>query len=412
MGMFWWIPAIIPLLACVIILFSPLWPVAAWQGERSLRHIEHNLKKFGVYFLINLVVCLAVAGIMWAGAGAKTQFKEVWNFQVVGIKHEMEWTERERRSRQVACGTETYYTGSGRDRRSHTRTKYRTEHYYVTEHYGPYWKARNEYGSECRISKSEYDYWKSVWNNESQTGMHRGSSAGWDRKIDGPIFACSWPWTFETIYPDTSVHSYENKIRVSNSVLKFGQPTKEQLAMYPRPVDVGNTSPFVNYGVALSGDDTLYLSRVNASLGIKKQIHAILVLFNEKQERSVVEDVLSAWGGPNKNELVTFMSLEGGNIRWVEVHSWMDNTTLHATLRDELAGTKFSARRYGGLLMQYVPSLWLRKDFTEINEYLKVDISPWWMISGIILSLMFCVGSFFLVEKNMGIDDWYYKRGF
>jgi hypothetical protein len=414
MGMFWWIPAVVPLLACAIILLSPLWPIASWQGEKSSRHIEHNLKRFGAYFGLNLFACMIIAVLMWAGTAEKSKFQEVWNFKVVGIKHEMEWTEREQRSRQVPCGTETYYTGTGRDRQSHTRTKYRTEYYYVTEHYGPYWKARDEYNKEFHISQSAYNYWKNVWKNEKQTGMHKGSSAGWERKIDGPIFACSWPNTFETIYPDVSIHSYVNKIRVSNSVLRFGTPTKEQLAMYPRPVDIGNTSPFVSYdGVyRISGDDLLFLSRVNALLGFKKEIHTILVLFGKDKDRGVVDDVLTAWGGPNKNELVTFMSLDGNKIRWVEVHSWMDNTTLHARLRDELAGTNFTVRRYGELIMQYAPTLWWRKDFTPINEYLKVDVSPWWMFSGIMLSIAFCVGAFFIIDRNMVIDDWYHSRGF
>ena len=77
----------------------------------------------------------------------------------------------------------------------------------------------------------------------------------------------------------------------------------------------------------------------------------------------------------------------------------MDNTTLHATLRDELMGQPFSVRLYGQLLQQYVPKLWLRKDFTTINEYLHISISPLWILMGALLSVLVGIGSYFVIEN-------------
>jgi len=391
MSSFWWIPALLPLLFAFIILVCPgkwAWPISRLEGARSDGEIRENWGKFGIFLIVNFLASLIFASLSWFGAVQKQRFPEVWNMQVTGIRHEMQWTTHETRH-------ETYYTGSGENRKSHTRTI----HY--TQKHGPYWYKTDEYNDESLIGEGEYNHWKSVWANESQTGMHKGSSAGFE-SIDGPIFACRWPGTFETIFPETSIRKYVNKIRVSHSVLKWGEATKEQMVKYPRPADKGNPSPVISYGPGVGGNDLLYLQRVNASLGRRHEIHAILVLFGKDVGRQVVEEVLTAWQGPNKNELVTFASLDGQTIRWVEVHSWMDNTTIHATLRDALMGQPFTAKRYGELLRQHVPKLWQRKHFTPINAYLRVSINPLWIWLAFGLTVVCGIVSYIVIERKSG----------
>ena len=388
MGVFWWIPALVPLLGSIILLLSPKWPVFRWHGAINDNETMTNWKKFGIYFMVNLVICGLIAWGAWYGAVRRQYFHEVWNMRTTGIRHEMEWTTHE-------TYTTSHTVGSGKN--AHTVT---TTHHY-TQHHGPYWYRSDEYGHEFVISQGEYDHWRSVWKTERKTGIHHGSSAGWDSSIDGPIYSCNWPNTFDTVWPSTEVHSYVNKIRVSNSVLRYGgTPSQAIKDRFPRPVDIGNTSPVVNYGgPGLTGDEMLYLQRINASMGSKWQIHPILVILGKDADRGMVSDILTAWEGPNMNELVTFVSLDGNKLRWIEVHSWMDNTTLHATLRDELMGQPFSIRMYGQLLQQWVPKQWVRKDFTPINEYLHVSVSPWWVLGGLLLSIAFGVCSYLVIEN-------------
>ena len=399
MGSFWWIPALVPLLGAIILLLSPKWPVFKWHGATDDDETMLNWKKFGIYLAVNLVLCGLIAWGVWACAIRKQYFHEVWNMRTINIRHEMEWTTHE---------TYTTSTTVGSGKNAHTVT---TTHHY-TEHHGPFWYRDDEYGHEFRISQGEYDHWKQVWKSERQIGIHKGSSAGWDSKIDGPIYESKWPQTFETVWPATEVHSYVNKIRVSNSILRYGGTPSEALSKrYPRPVDVGNTSPVVNYGgPGLNGEEMLYLQRINASMGSKRQIHPILVVFGRDADQGQVSEVLTAWQGPNMNELLTFVSLDGNKLRWVEVHSWMDNTTLHATLRDELMGQPFSMRLYGELLQQYVPKLWLRKDFTPINEYLHVSVSPGWMFLGVLLSTLVGVGVYLVIENTVEVPSRYRFR--
>lgn len=388
--MFWWIPVIIPLVGIIVILISPLWPIAKWQGARYVYEIQENYKKFGLYAFVNIIICILIAALCWLGAISKTRFPEVWNYKITGIRHEMKWTTEELRSRQVPCGS---------DEDGHTQ--YCTEFYTETETHGPYFIATDEYGLENFIYETEYIKCKSLWKNEQQTGMHKGSAAGWDKKIDGPIYECSWPNTFETIWPGTSIRRYVNKIRVSNSILNYGEATKEQKSRFPRPADKGDTSPFINCGGPnISDNNLLYLKQVNASLGKQYEIHPMLVVFGKNETRGVVTDVLSTWQGPNKNELVTFMSLDGQEIKWVEVHSWVDDTTIHAVLRDELMGKPFTVQRYGELLRKFVPKYWHRKHFTPINAYLHIPISSGWVVFGVILSTVSGVFSFIIINKQ------------
>jgi hypothetical protein len=131
----------------------------------------------------------------------------------------------------------------------------------------------------------------------------------------------------------------------------------------------------------------------------------MLVLFDKSADRFVVQDILKAWAGPNKNELVTFVSLDGKSVRWVDVHSWMDDTTLHATIRDELAGETFSVDQYASLLRKYVPKYWHRTHFTPINAYLHVSIHPGWIILALLLGIITGIVSYIVIEKNMGDDE-------
>jgi len=384
---FFWIPALIPLLGALILLLCPAWPICKWEGATNTDEIIHNWKKFGIYLAVNILGCAILASLFWWGAVSKQYFPEVWNYRIVSTRHEAQWTTEE---------SETYTTTDS-DGNSTTHTRY------YTEKHGPYWYTTDEYGSESRIDEQTYNQWIATWGNEKQVGIHKGSSAGWDRSIDGPIKESYWPQTFVTIWPSEEIRKYKNKVRVSNSVFKYGEATKEQKARFPRPADQGNGSPIISYGPAFSEADIMLLRRVNAQLGVANRIHAMLVVFG-KEPRSVVTDALVAWQGPNKNELCTFISLDGTNVNWVEVHSWMDNTTLHGIVRDELV-SGFSIKKYADLLLEYCPKHWKKKDFTAMNEYLHVSINPIWIILALIFSVILGIVSYFVIENCLGEPD-------
>ncbi len=191
---------------------------------------------------------------------------------------------------------------------------------------------------------------------------------------------------------------------MSDSVLKYAEPTEDMKARYPRPADGNNASPWVSFGGQVPDMDLLLLQRVNASLGMRKQVHTMLVTFAGDMPRNVADEVLAAWQGPNKNELVTFMALDGTDVKWVEVHSWMDDTTLHAMLRDEIAGKPWSTESYAKALRELVPKYWKRKEFADF-DYLEVSIHPGWIVGALVLSIIIVVAVF------MGLDGRFERLG-
>lgn len=370
---------------------SPVWPikkVSVW--ERQL-----NIRKTLVFLAATIILTSLISLLMWACGTTKVWDCEVWNYKICAVKYQEQWTERERHTREVEDGED-----------EDGNTEYRTEVYYDTETYGPYWTSEDEYGSEKRIDSATYNHWKAVWANDKRTGEHKGSSEWPDRAITGGIFESYWTKDFDRIYPYSDIHRYRNKVRYSHSVFKLQEPTPELLKKYPRPADKGNTSPVISYGdtkIKISDDDVMLLWRVNASLGVQSRVHAMLVVFWD-EPRTIVNDVLVAWQNPNKNELCTFISLKAdGTVNWVEVHSWMDNTELHGTIETGLSGGKFSMKKYASLLLENCPRKWKKKDFRDF-DYLRVEVGPGWKITSLILCIIVVIGAFVVIEKIMSDD--------
>ena len=363
---------------------SPLWciTIGAYEQRRL------NRKKLLIFAVSSLVATAVISGMLYGFGALSVYDKEVWHFKALKIRHEEKWTTHETR-------TETYTTGSGKNKQEHTRTI----HY--TETHGPYWTTIDENGTSIRVDEGTYAKWKKIWANEQRIGEHEGSSAGWDRATTGGIFECYWTKDFDRIYPVSEIHRYKNKVRYSQSVLKYKEPTKELEKQYPRPADNDNVSPIIAYGgKSFSEAEADLLRRVSAVLGPKCRIHPILMVFGPETSRGVIDDVLSAWGGPNKNELVTFISLDGDVVKWCDVQSWMDDTTIHGTIRDAMMADKFSVKRYADLLLKYVPLQWKKKDFRDF-EYLQIEIPMSWKIGALLLSLLAIGVAFVVVDRNV-----------
>lgn len=70
-----------------------------------------------------------------------------------------------------------------------------------------------EYTESVRISKSQYRELKARWNSNEFVDLHRDYHS-----IDGDMYRSLWSGTKETAEPFATKHSYENRIKVSNSV--------------------------------------------------------------------------------------------------------------------------------------------------------------------------------------------------
>lgn len=367
----------------------------------------------GINNMETLGKCLGpTAGIIIVGSAigygvgtANMRHREFINYRVMSVEHQEKWTTEE-------SYTVTIHDGYDKDgnEKTHTETRYRTDTH------GPYWYANDELGGAESIDESEYEQWKKLWGNEAKTGEHKGSAAGFDRAITGGIFESRWNHEFDTIYPSHHIGTYINKIRASKySSFKFQQPTQQLIERYPRPADHNDPRPILNYGASISitEADQMSLMRTNANLGCGYQVHNLFLLFDgSKTTPSVVDEVLSAWQGPNKNELVVFMGIDPTTKKatWVKVESWMDNTKIHGTLADAFLGKEFSGKMASEILGRVVPLEWKRKRFRDF-DYIRIELSSdGYVTAGVFwfLAILWTVGSIIYLRH----EDRDYDRPF
>jgi hypothetical protein len=366
--------------------------------------VTEFLPLYGVFCLVSVLVSLVPLILV----DAKSRFHEIWNYKNVSIQHWEKWTTKEERSEEVSDGTD-----------SKGNTKYRTRHYYETEEHGPYWYVTDEYGNERSFDESDYIRWAGVWNNPRVIKVNKGSSAGFDRAITGKVYECNWPSTFATIYPEHSIKRYVNKVRVNKNVWSQAEVSRDVKEAYKSPAEQGVTSAIMSYddsAKVFSEKEKLYLERKNCQWGSSHQLHMMLITFDSsKYDMGIIDKVMAAWQGPNKNELCVFVGLgEGRKVDWVKVESWLDDTTLHALLQGYLLGKPIDVYAMGDYLGAKT-SYWKRKEFEKDFAYMRLEIPLWMTVMNFFLQVGLYIGfAFVYITQGGGFWDNFKKdrRGF
>jgi hypothetical protein len=384
----------VPLIGLIFLMWKLEWKFKDPIGRQK------NLTYLGVTVGFGIIVAL----LMYVGGTRKQMFNEVWNYKAQEVRFYERWNER------VSCSHPTMRT------RTVTRTDSKGKTYTTTEQYQDGWDhpydvddhpeyrtALTEYGGEERISHSTYEKWATIFTGgkKIKKDMHRDYHT-----IDGDMYYSTWNGEFEKMFPLHSIHTYKNKVRVSDSIFKYAEPSEELVAKYPRPADQRNTNPIIGPGV--DSMDQLLLRRLNAKYGSSRQIHNIVYL--TKESRYAVDEILSAWQGVNKNELVTFIGIDDDmNVKWCDVQSWMDNTEMHSAVSGDVVSMgKFTSRGIFEILEEHI-GLWERKQFADF-EYLKVPISAVWFIVNLFLSIAICVITVIVIHKNFESGRSYISR--
>ena len=354
------------------------------NGRHKSRWYRHPLGSYPVlkqnFLTAGMIIVFGsiFSGLFYWQGTAHVMHNEVWNYKVVEIQHWEKWTTRESRRVRYACGT---------DKDGNAEYCYRTEYY--TETHGPYWYSIDQYGDRHSISQSEYNQWRRTWDTEKKIGHNRGSSAGFSRSISGDIFSCKWTGEFEEMFPWHSIHSYENRIRSSHSVFRTIEPTDEMVEAWPRPADERDPTPIHGFGVSIAEEDQLFMERVNCLLGPVYEIHTLIYLFDSSQySRGITDEILSAWDGPNKNELCIFIGVDDNkNVDWIRVESWADNTQFHGMIESSFLNKGLRIRSLGTYIQTNIGGNWERKSFEEF-EYIQIKISFWWYFAEVVVSLL------------------------
>ena len=375
------IALLIPIIFLTIIFNAKVWT--------PLRDKE-NQQQFAMYSAIAFIGSIIIALAMYFGGMSKVNQYEVWNYRITAIQNCERWTTEESRMERYV---------SGYDKKGNAIYSYRTVYY--TETHGPYYYLFDEYNNRQDTDFNTYQGWANFWGNIRNVGTNQGSAHGWDTPITGQIYQADWDRTFNKIFPFSEIKTYENRVRATKNAFNFAEPTKEDLKQFPRPADQQNISPIIGYGVNFSDEEIMLLRRLNADLGVHCKVHFLLVAFDSaKWGPDVVERILAAWQGVNKNELVAFVGLdEKRHVKWVKVESWQDNTTLDSKLQAFLYDTDYSTEKMELMLHEDIQKYWHKKDFKEFN-YLHIYIHWGWKLADLILTIGLCVGAYFFVEKQ------------
>lgn len=272
-------------------------------------------------------VAFIMAGIFqFMAVYGATRDVETWSGQLVEARFVPEWREYY----EVAVyKTETYTTGSGKNRQTHTRR--------VFSHWSPrtrthqeYWTKTDSFGRDWNIPKSEYDYLLKDFGKMSTVNGTRRTSAHDSRMISGDPLDYVAVNVKNVIHPTTKINEWENKIKAAPSVFSYSTLTVEKenpnltpLFDYPE-----NSNPFTSdrlLGTAQQTITTLEFDKFNSRVGPSKLINVILVGFGDV-DSAVVKRQEAKWIGGKKND---FIVMYGGKDKfkptWVQVVSWTES---------------------------------------------------------------------------------------
>lgn len=351
--------------------------------------------------LLGLLIC----GIVYPIATySQTSFCEVWNYKVQKVQYYQAWDEK------VSCRHPKYRTVT-RHRtvtdskgRSHTET-YTEEvfdgyrHSYDVDDHPEDWVAIDDYGVSHNIDRNGFENWCRLWKSRQFVDMHRTYHS-----VDGDMYEGRWPGEFQTIYPWAEVHTYENRVRVARSAFSSREVDAATRKAWPRFADNRDFAIIHCYGAiqAEAGAED-NLQKLNATLGPTYRVHLLVMLFDSsKYNQDVVQTIKDAWKGPNKNELVVCVGIapQTRELVWADVMSWMDDTTIHSLIRQDLFESKiYSDSKLFSILQTEIPKHWKKKDFRDFN-YLQVDFPTWaWWVIGI-LCIAGWIGLWFPVQAT------------
>lgn len=230
---------IIPLFTAIILWFWFKHKTVWWE--------------FLIPFATSIIVILI---FKFTAEWSRTRDIEYWGGSVINTEYYEDWNEYIHQTCTCCC-----------DKDGNNCTTYDCS--YVSYH-SEYWKITGSNGENIRISKQQYELLVKKFNNEVFVDLHRGYYTN-----DGDKYVSTWDKNKETLEPVITVHSYENRVQVSNSVFNYPEVKEKdvkQYKLYEYPEIYDNYKQKCILGV---GDSTQILAErkfqiLNSRLGLKK----------------------------------------------------------------------------------------------------------------------------------------------
>lgn len=322
---------------------------------------------------------------------------EFWNSTCVSIsrieKHEL----YEKESYSCDCVTDTE-TGT---------VSCNTCYEWVCNSYGPYWYAYNQNGTEQKISESTYAFIHAKWNNSEQFVKTHGERSC----KKGDEFEAKWNGLKETYVKFTEEKAYKNKVRfnaVYNPVKSWPEEKQKQVYKYPPISDIlqeniigdwPNNHDLTNAKKLLEEYAGLYGPKSRAQNG---QIAPFIFIYKDKS-REIAEIQRSVLEGGNKNEFILILNWNSssGQIDWYDVITFCENPGAKNRMYEWLhQNDNASLEEITRYMIQVLKDNWLRREFTPLNEFIKITPSKGIWIGSLCLCLFINIGLFLFFRYN------------
>lgn len=269
-----------------------------------------------------------------------------------------------------SCNCVTYYTGSGKDRKSHRKCSTCYRHSYDVD-----WDIISTLGT---ISI----------DTEDSRGLIEPKR-----------------WTIVNVGdPYAKTSSYVNYVKGAKDSLfnleKYNKGQLNTVPEYPSKIfDLYKINRVVDIGANVNNLQEINdgISNILRTLGSTKQVNIVMAITNKPRDFAFV--VRDKWLGGKKNDVMIIIGASNyPKIDWVEVFSWSKNQMVNIKLRDDITelGSMSSINVLMGVISDDVNNHFVRKTMKEF-EYLDGQIQPsatviyWALGIGVLLSLVLTI---------------------
>lgn len=355
--------------ACYLIALIPvLFGAGMWALNKKIALWEWAISAAAGFAAAGVFHLIAIS---WLTADTETWSGQV--YQVVDYpRWEARWTT-----------TETYYTGTGKNRTAHTRI---VRHHEV---HPQHWTAKDTLQQERDISRDAYlDFHKRLG------GIVR------KEKPSKEHFDCGDPYTYHTdntskeLIPCTAIRAFENRVKASRNLFKFTEVPKG-VPVHPYP---SNADPYhSNRLIGITGTSLLEWDKLNSRLGPTKKVNLILIGFG-KQEESIAQYQESAWLRGRKNDLVLCLGGDPSKPDWSYVFGWTESELVKRNLATTLLekGVDIPA------IEKEVRENYSLKDWSKF-DYLSVEV-PWYYYMWLMIIMAITQGGYWTWAHFNGLD--------